>query len=69
MKEYAEVIQEEGHWHTELSSRDIGGLTCRNKRWSSPKIVISAKYLLLVSINCGVFLILYPAHGHLPSGG
>ena len=31
MKEYVEVIWEEGHWHTKPSLKDIGGQTCRNK--------------------------------------
>lgn len=55
MKEYMGVIWEEGHWLTEPLLRGIGGRTCGNKQWSSPRNAISAKGLLLASISQGAF--------------
>lgn len=69
MKEYVEFIREEGCSLIEPLLRGIGGQTCRNKHWGSLRNVISAKGLLLTFISQGVFLILYLAHDHLPSGG
>ena len=68
-KGYVEAIREVGRWHTEPSLKDIGGQACTNKRWNSLKSVISAKGLLLASINLGDFLTPYLAHGLSRSGG
>ena len=54
---------------TESLLRSIGGRTCRSKHKNSPKSVINAKGLLLVSISLEVYSTQYPTRGHLPSGG
>ena len=51
MKEFVEVTLGEGHYHIELSPRDIGGQVC--KKW--PKItlgsVINVKGMLQIFIS------------------
>jgi len=68
MREYLEVLHEEGYWLTEPLLKIIGSQTCRSKQWSSLRNMIGAKSLLLSFISQEVFLIPYPTCGHLPNG-
>ena len=46
MKEFVEVIQGEGDYHTGPSLKDIGGQICRRKRRSMLENVTSVRGLL-----------------------
>ena len=69
MKEFVEVIQEEGPYRTGPLLKNIGGQICRRKRKNMLENVTSVKGSLQTSTNSEEPLTLYPALGLLLNGG